>query len=297
MNETPVIHSPLLFGEVLFDCFADGSRILGGAPFNVAWHLQGFGAQPILFSRVGDDPLGHQIRHTMIDWGMSTVGLQLDSRYPTGEVRVSLDNGQPAYDIVLDRAWDHIEPDALPPLQPRLIYHGSLGLRGTDSASSFAQLCVEYSAPRYFDVNLRPPHWQPEQIRELIGQCRWLKINDDELSSLVPKATSLEAKAEELMARQQIESILVTQGAAGAFLLDDHGTVTRVAPETEVKVVDTVGAGDAFAAVTLLGIMHGWSGTLTLQRAQQFASVIVGQRGATAFNRDLYQCQRQVWGI
>ena len=33
----------IIFGEVLFDTFPDGTAVLGGAPFNVAWHLQGFG--------------------------------------------------------------------------------------------------------------------------------------------------------------------------------------------------------------------------------------------------------------
>jgi fructokinase len=53
---------PLVFGEVLFDCFPDGTEVLGGAPFNVAWHLQGFGLSPLLVSRVGNDARGQQIR-------------------------------------------------------------------------------------------------------------------------------------------------------------------------------------------------------------------------------------------
>ena len=60
--------SPAIFGEVLFDCFEDGSRVLGGAPFNVAWHLQAFGCKPLLISRVGDDPMGKLIRETMLQW-------------------------------------------------------------------------------------------------------------------------------------------------------------------------------------------------------------------------------------
>ena len=44
---------PLIFGEVLFDVYPDGTEILGGAPFNVAWHLQGFGVSPLMISRVG----------------------------------------------------------------------------------------------------------------------------------------------------------------------------------------------------------------------------------------------------
>ena len=46
---------PLIVGEVLFDVFPDGSRVLGGAPFNVAWNLCALGADPLLISRVGTD--------------------------------------------------------------------------------------------------------------------------------------------------------------------------------------------------------------------------------------------------
>ena len=66
---------PIIFGEVLFDCFPDGSRVLGGAPFNVAWHLQAFGAEPLFVSRVGNDPMGRKIRDAMLQWGMDTSGL------------------------------------------------------------------------------------------------------------------------------------------------------------------------------------------------------------------------------
>ncbi len=34
----------VVFGEVLFDCFPSGEKLLGGAPFNVAYHLQALGA-------------------------------------------------------------------------------------------------------------------------------------------------------------------------------------------------------------------------------------------------------------
>ena len=68
-----------VFGEVLFDHFPDGRRVLGGAPFNVAWHLQAFGKRPHLISRVGDDAEGQEIRTAMRDWGMSEAGLQTGS--------------------------------------------------------------------------------------------------------------------------------------------------------------------------------------------------------------------------
>ena len=80
---------PVIFGEVLFDRFPDGSAVLGGAPFNVAWNLQAFGQAPLLISRVGQDALGEQIRETMTDWSMDTSCLQSDMSHPTGIVDIS----------------------------------------------------------------------------------------------------------------------------------------------------------------------------------------------------------------
>lgn len=137
---------PVLFGEVLFDCFEDGSRVLGGAPFNVAWHLQAFGCSPLFISRVGDDPWGRKIRDVMQRWGMTTAGLQKDSAHPTGEVQVSLKQGQPSFDILPDRAYDHIHCEGIPPMNPSLVYHGSLGLRQAESANTLADILGKHPA-------------------------------------------------------------------------------------------------------------------------------------------------------
>jgi len=100
---------PVMFGEVLFDMFPDGSVVLGGAPFNVAWHLQAFGLSPLLISRVGADALGRQVSAAMQEWGMDRSGLQLDSAHPTGTVSISFSDGEPKFDIVPNRAFDYIE--------------------------------------------------------------------------------------------------------------------------------------------------------------------------------------------
>ncbi|OQX46150.1 MAG: carbohydrate kinase, partial [Candidatus Sedimenticola endophacoides] len=102
---------PLIFGEVLFDDFPDGSRVLGGAPFNVAWNLQALGARPLLISRVGNDALGRSIREQMQHWGMDLSAMQLDSAHPTGTVEVRIDDGEPSYEIVAPCAYDFIRFD------------------------------------------------------------------------------------------------------------------------------------------------------------------------------------------
>ncbi|TNF98234.1 MAG: carbohydrate kinase [Gammaproteobacteria bacterium] len=286
---------PVIFGEVLFDCFEDGSRVLGGAPFNVAWHLQAFGCSPLFISRVGDDPMARQIRSTMQQWGMTTAGLQLDSAHPTGEVKVSLKNGQPTYDIVINRAYDYIEADSLPPLSPSLVYHGTLGLRQPESASVLETILEQYSMPVFMDVNLRPPWWNKAQAAQLLDQAQWVKINDEELNILTDSSEDLPEQAENLLKTHHLELVVVTLGKDGAFILDNQGAFTETAPLPDIPVIDTVGAGDAFASVCIIGLLYNWPHDLIVQRAQEFASVLVGQRGATISDHNVYQAFANKW--
>lgn len=287
--------TPVLFGEVLFDCFEDGGRVLGGAPFNVAWHLRAFGAHPLLISRVGDDAMGREIRATMRHWGMSTAGLQMDSTHPTGAVRIRLRDGQPSFDILPNRAYDHIQADALPPRAPSLVYHGSLGLRQADSAATLDALLARHPVPVFLDVNLRTPWWQPAQLELLLGRARWVKINDHELESLVEAGDSLKFKARSLLQCHGLSWVIVTRGAAGAFIVDAGGDCHEVNPGGAMLVVDTVGAGDAFASVCILGLLRRWPLELTLRRAQQFASLLVGQRGAILRDAAVYESLSAAW--
>ena len=88
---------PVVFGEVLLDCFKDGTTVLGGAPYNVAWHLKGLGLDPLLLTRVGSDPRGDGIRAAMLPAGLDTTGVQVDPDLPTGTVNVSILDGQPRF--------------------------------------------------------------------------------------------------------------------------------------------------------------------------------------------------------
>ena len=67
---------PVVFGEVLWDCFDDGTEVLGGAPFNVAWNLRGFGLDPLFVSRIGHDERGEKILDAMHRWGMDAAGVE-----------------------------------------------------------------------------------------------------------------------------------------------------------------------------------------------------------------------------
>jgi fructokinase len=283
-----------IFGEVLFDHFPDGTRVLGGAPFNVAWHLQAFGQSPHFISRVGNDSAGETIRNAMHEWGMDTRGLQTDPERATGRVEVSFVDGEPAYDIVHPCAYDAIEADAAG-TECDLLYHGSLGLRDARSRKTLAQLVTCNPRTVFVDVNLRPPWWRKEHVLELLHNAEWVKLNADELSRLHAAGSDTAHRARDFLKEYGLQGLLLTHGAQGAELFTASGENFAVKPSRDIPISDTVGAGDAFASVMILGLVSDWPSQLTLQRAQDFASAIVGNRGATVSDPAFYQSFVKRW--
>lgn len=276
-----------IFGEVLFDHFSDGNQVLGGAPFNVAWHLQAFGLAPCFLSRVGDDSEGEAIRAAMHAWGMDTAGLQTDPTHATGRVDVSILNGEPRYEIVHPCAYDAIEPVTLGDCG--LLYHGSLGLRDERSMHALDALKRQNCGDVFVDVNLRPPWWNRQQVLDLVDSAAWVKLNTEELKQLADADAEDSAGARSFLSQHRLKGLLLTHGEKGAELFDADGEHFMVRPSPGVQLADTVGAGDAFASVMILGLVSHWPLRLALRRAQDFASAIVGKRGATVDEPAFYR--------
>ncbi len=275
-----------IFGEVLFDCFPDGKQVLGGAPFNVAWHCQAFGLEPVLISRVGDDEAGDKIITAMQDWGMSLDAMQRDPNYPTGRVEVSFDQGEPQYEIVADSAWDFIDVHQLPDLpdlpDAGLLYHGSLAFRQAVSRQCLDRL-LNCGCPRFVDVNLRYPWWTQASVKKMLDGAQWIKLNRQERQDLALQTIA--------------GDWLLTAGEKGAEWISARGERWTVRPDSAVSVVDAVGAGDAFSSVVLLGICRQWPTGLILERAGQFASAVVGIQGATTRDSGFYQHFIEQWRL
>jgi fructokinase len=287
MNNNPLFH---IFGEVLFDHFPDGSRVLGGAPFNAAWHLQAFGQTTRFISRIGDDPAGQEIAVLMDGWDMSREAVQTDSTHPTGSVQVLIHNGEPHYDIVADSAYDFIDSHLLEQKQTQgILYHGSLAIRNPVSRRALQTAKAQHQGKVFVDVNLRPPWWKFETLRPLLHDADWVKLNEAELRALCPEVSGLEAAIQTFCAQFDLETLVVTRGEQGAIAYDRQQHFVTVKPPPSTVVVDTVGAGDAFAALLLLGLSKQWPLETTLERAQTFACALVGRRGATVADRAFYR--------
>jgi fructokinase len=285
---------PVIFGEVLFDRFPDGSEVLGGAPFNVAWNLRGLGLDPLLVSRVGDDALGKRILSAMESFGLDRLAVQVDRERPTGTVEISLVDGEPHFEIIDDRAWDRIAPPELP-AGASLLYHGSLALRGSTSRATFEALVAGAGAPIFFDANLRDPWWDREEVLARMASVRAVKLNHDELARLADSTSETGVQARELLERTGAEVLFLTRGSEGAEGFTSDGAHCMTRPAGPVPVVDTVGAGDAFSSVLILGMLEDWPLQFMLDRAREFAEAVVGLRGATSTDPAFYSRFRTTW--
>lgn len=293
---------PLVFGEVLYDVFEDEREVLGGAPFNVAWHLRGFGLDPLFVGRVGVDERGERAREQMAHWNLDSSAVQDDLVHDTGVVHARVENGAPRYEIVADRAWDFVDGDrALAEMRLHeisMLYHGTLALRGPRSRRSLERMRAAIEAPVYCDVNLRDP-WTPiELVHESLAAAQIAKLNDEELARLTradcsDAAVCIEA-AQVLRARHALELVVVTRGEYGAVAVSD-GEHWSIDAHPIEHLVDTVGAGDAFSAVLMIGWIEAWPMPVTLARASRFAAAICAVRGATTDDRRLHLSHRELW--
>jgi fructokinase len=174
-----------------------------------------------------------------------------------------------------------------------LLYHGSLFSRGGVSRSALDHLQAVSALPVFMDLNLRDPWWTPSHVEASVGHARWLKLNENELRSLAGGSDT--AAAIGLRKANGLASVIVTRGGDGAIVIDGDGAF-EATPPADVEVVDTVGAGDAFSAVFILGLASNWSTELTLERALSFAAAVCTVPGATTADRRLYEISdRQGW--
>src|SRR6185436_9085317 len=178
---------PVVFGEIVFDEFDDDVHQPGGAPLNVAWHLHGFGLDPLLLSRVGRDDLGGLLLERLTAAGLDTRGIQVDPTRATGRVVVSKDEDEPRFTIPGNQAYDYIDKAEFPNLsQDKLafLYHGSLATRKKTSAAALRSL-RESGLSTFVDVNLRAPWWTRAAVENLLRGARWVKVSGTELAELV----------------------------------------------------------------------------------------------------------------
>jgi fructokinase len=285
----------VVFGEALVDDFVT-EQVVGGAPFNVARNLAAFMSPQLMITRIGDDRNGAVVRGEFERFAMSESGLQLDRMEETGRVLVERRTGGHRFVILPKQAYDFIDPihamEALAGVTPAAIYFGTLAQRCPRSHDTLHKLLAASDATRFLDLNLREGQTDRGCVSESLHAADIVKVNEEELQSLfswyfqIDPETPLEseevrAACRALLDMFALEALIVTLGHRGSVYFGADGAliVNRDNPAPPF-VIDTVGAGDAFSAIFLLGRARGWPLEQTLARANEFAGAICAVSGA-----------------
>lgn len=275
-------------GELLIDMIADipgkpleyqtsFKRFAGGAPANFAVGIQRLGLSSGLITKVGDDFFGRYLIKTLKGEDVDISQIKITSEYKTALAFVGLDEEKnPSFsfyrslcaDMMLNEkeiAENYIK-------SAKLLMCGTVSLADEPSRSAIFK-AVEYAKKHGLQVacdpNLREDLWHFNDPREHI--FRILKNTDIFLPSISEAEFISGEKGEEA-----IEAILglgpsivgITHGAEGSTILTKNGKF--YAPSYEVDVVDTTGAGDAYAA----GLITGLLTDMPLDKIPNFANAV-----------------------
>ncbi|MDA0205384.1 MAG: PfkB family carbohydrate kinase [Acidobacteria bacterium] len=275
-------------GEILWDVFPDGER-LGGAPFNFAAQAAGLGHRTALLSAVAGDARGRRALAEAQRLAVATELIGTVAEPPTGYVTVSVNvGGQPDYVIHRPAAYDRVEltDEAVKALEtnpPEWIYFGTL--LQIDPAARATTLRLLNAAPqarRLYDVNLRKDSYSRELLAELLPLATVLKINEGEAAEVRrlfgEPESDIETFVRDYRARYGYEGVCVTLGSAGCYVLW-NGREVR-AESYPVAVSDAVGAGDAFAAAFVHGVLSRWTTEETADFANRVGALIASRSGA-----------------
>ena len=287
LQDTGRARSILVLGEVLWDRF-EHSTVLGGAPLNFAAHAKRLGYIPLLISAVGADCLGKAALQEIAGLGLDTSFLQTSRQYPTGTARVALGPGdRTGFVIERPAAYDalRLREDQIALISdrnPEFFYYGTLFASMPQGRAVLDRLLDALpSATRFYDLNLRPGNYSAQLVVEMLEVGDVVKLNEEELGT-VRKFTRMPAEIEafcrEGSKRFGWKAVCVTLGGRGCAML--HGEEYIEAGGHAISVADPVGAGDAFAAAFLHGLIANWPVAKIAAFANRIGALVASRHGA-----------------
>lgn len=261
------------FGELVIDMIPvenkEGALLFaakpGGAPGNVAAGVAHLGLRAAMLTKVGPGLLGSLLIETLAQAGVDTHGIVRSAIDPTALAVVSVNaHGEPEFMLYRNGCADsRYEPAdlALDVVQAcRVLHVGSLLLAYPLSGQAqrlAVQTARSAGALISTDVNFRPALWSDIDAmyatgREAIASADIVKVSAEELLGLT--STTDTKTAVRMLWHSRLKVFAVTHGSAGAELFTPHCHVTVAG--FPVKVIDTVGCGDAFTAALLMGLLQ-----------------------------------------
>ncbi len=235
----------------------------GGSPFNVAIGLARLGQRTTLMARLADNALGRMLRAHAAAEGIDLSRAPQASE-PTALAVVGLDHdARPSYDFytlgAADWQWTAAEMTELP-VDTEVFHLGSLASwtrPGSELIHAAARLLHSTDDTVIsYDPNIRPALLgQPAAVRAIVERsvavAHIVKASREDAEWLYP-GTAIDRVGERWLALGAV-LVVITDGPAGAHVFQ-AGEPAAHHPGRKVKVIDTIGAGDAFTAGLLGGL-------------------------------------------
>lgn len=252
-------------GEALIDLIvsADGTLAAtpGGGPYNTARTVARLDGDVAYLGRISNDRFGRSLRAGLETDGVRTE-LVVPTDAPTTMAVAELDErGTASYQFYVDgtSAPDLRDEDTAPAVAatPDALHVGTLGLVLEPIGSSIERLvaAVPDTTVVMLDPNSRPsatrdPAAFRARIDRLAARADVVKVSDDDLAFLAPALT-----IDQAMDRLLAAGVAVVLRTDGGRAVEIRGATFRtVIPVPPVRVVDSVGAGDAFGG----GFLAAW---------------------------------------
>jgi fructokinase len=277
-NATPAT----CYGEILWDVLPDGPQP-GGAPLNVAYHLNKLGMDSSLITRIGKDHNGQKLMDLMDNWGINTGLLQIDDQYETSQVLAKMNGNEVSYEIVFPVAWDFINQseELIHQMKPsKYFIFGSLASRNETSRNTLYDL-LDTNAIKVFDINLRPPFVNQVQLGHLLSKADIVKFNEAELEIVqIMFGGSFKGETDQvhfIQNRFNVSEVIVTKGEFGAAYYKASQGYNVWGSEVTVK--DTIGSGDAFLAAFIASHYRSEEPLNTLKKAIAMGAFIATKQG------------------
>ncbi|MER5924487.1 sugar kinase [Streptomyces mirabilis] len=246
----------------------DGADLLrvdiAGAESNVALYLADHGIPARWVSAVGDDPFGRRVRARIAAGGVDVSGVRTDPRRPTGLLLKDpcpAGHGTRVHYHRAGSAASALTPDVLD--DPAVTGAALVHLSGiTPALSPGCRALAEHALrpdrpwPVSFDVNHRPALWDgrsaADVLRRLADRADIVLVGLDEAQALWGDGITDAERVRELLSGPRVLVVKDGDRAATAFV----GTAAHSVPALTVRVTEPVGAGDAFAAGFLSGLLR-----------------------------------------
>lgn len=247
--EAAVKAEVLVVGEALIDVVMSGggtAEHVGGSPANVAYGLARLGVRTAILTAIGNDERGRLIRRHLESAGVELLPDSVTA-WPTSSATARLDaGGSASYDF--DIRWELPRTDTV---EGSHLHVGSISAFLEPGGSTVVDMVRSWAGGGFvsFDPNIRPalvgePDGARARFRAIAAHADLIKLSDEDAAWLFP-GDSLDDVIGRIL-DEGAQLVAVTRGAEGSRLATPHDRVD-VAART-VRVVDTIGAGDAFMA-------------------------------------------------